>query len=162
MVLQDGCRGRVFLQPNCLQWICCQGLRQLRAEAPPVPHHCVKVREWVRQRTDAETKEELVKAFKNGVCFSVVIDEWTSINNRRFLNVCVVTIDSCVNLGLACCRGSMTAIRTVELLQVNFKTTSTVGTYGLRYTAGFVPNYLNPELRICLNFSLSRYHRYLL
>jgi len=87
-----------------------------------------------------KTKEELVKAFKNGVRFSVVIDEWTSINNRRFL----------------------TAIRTVELLQVNFKTTSTVGTYGLRYTAGFVPNYLNPELRICLNFSLSRYHRYLL
>jgi len=109
-----------------------------------------------------KTKEELVKAFKNGVRFSVVIDKWTSINNRRFLNVCVVTIDSCVNLGLARCRGSMTAIRTVELLQVNFKTTSTVGTYGLRYTAGFVPNYLNPELRICLNFSLSRYNRYLL
>jgi hypothetical protein len=65
-----------------------------------------------------ETKEELVKAFQNGVRFSVVIDEWTSINNRRFLNVCVVTMDSCNNLGLARCRGSMTAVRTTELLQV--------------------------------------------
>jgi hypothetical protein len=65
-----------------------------------------------------DTKEELVKAFENGVRFSVVIDEWTSINNHRFLNVCVVTMDTCHNLGLARCRGSMTAVRTIELLQV--------------------------------------------
>jgi len=67
-----------------------------------------------------DTKAELLKAFKNGVRFSIVIDEWTSINNHRFLNVCVVTEDTCHNLGLARCRGSMTAVRTIELLQVNY------------------------------------------
>jgi hypothetical protein len=34
--------------------------------------------------------------------------------------VCVVTEDTCYNLGLARCRGSMTAVRTIELLQVNY------------------------------------------
>ncbi len=64
-----------------------------------------------------ETKEGLKKAFENGERFSIVIDEWTSIGNKRFLNVCVVTSNSCTNLGLARCRGSMTAVRTVELLK---------------------------------------------
>jgi DNA-binding protein len=67
---------------------------------------------------ETETKKEFVKAFQNGERFSIVIDEWTSVRNRRFLNVCVVTMDSCTNLGLARCRGSMTAFRTTELLQV--------------------------------------------
>jgi hypothetical protein len=65
-----------------------------------------------------ETKNSLKEAFNGGERFSIVIDEWMSIRNHRFLNVCVVTDDSCTNLGLARCRGSMTAKKTAELVQV--------------------------------------------
>jgi hypothetical protein len=65
-----------------------------------------------------ETKNSLKEAFNGGERFAIVIDEWTSIRNHLFLNVCVVTDDSCTNLGLARCRGSMTAIKTAELVQV--------------------------------------------
>lgn len=69
----------------------------------------------LQQRTKAQLKED----FDGGRRFSIVIDEWTSVRNHRFLNICVVTGNSCYNLGLARCRGSMTAIRTAELVQVH-------------------------------------------
>lgn len=65
-----------------------------------------------------ETKEQLQVCFQKGDRFSIVIDEWTSIKNRRYLNVCVVTASTCTNLGLVRCRGSMTALNTVELVKV--------------------------------------------
>jgi hypothetical protein len=65
-----------------------------------------------------EVKADLKEKFKNGSRFSVVIDEWTSIRNHRYMNVCIVTNSQCTNLGLARCRGSMTAKRTVELVKV--------------------------------------------
>ncbi len=66
-----------------------------------------------------ETKNSLKEAFNSGERFSIVIDEWTSIRNHCFLNACVVTDDSCTNLGLARCCGSMTAKKTAELVQVH-------------------------------------------
>lgn len=65
-----------------------------------------------------ETRAELKTAFDKGERFSIVFDEWTSIRNRRYLNVCLVSDSSCTNLGLVRCRGSMTAGRTVELVKV--------------------------------------------
>ena len=63
-------------------------------------------------------KEQLKAAYEQGDRFSIVIDEWTSIRSRRYLNVCVVTKSTTTNLGLARCHGSMTAKRTVDLLKV--------------------------------------------
>jgi hypothetical protein len=65
-----------------------------------------------------EVKADLKEKFKNGSRFSVVIDEWTSIRNHRYMNICIVTHSQCTNLGLVRCRGSMTAIRTVDLVEV--------------------------------------------
>jgi hypothetical protein len=65
-----------------------------------------------------ETKCELKDLFDKGLRFSVITDEWTSIRNRRYLNVCVATNSRYINLGLARCWGSMTAKRTALLIQV--------------------------------------------
>jgi hypothetical protein len=70
------------------------------------------------QELQEEVKADFKEKFENGSRFSVVIDEWTSIRNRRYMNVCIVTSSECMNLGLARCRGSMTAVRTAELVEV--------------------------------------------
>jgi hypothetical protein len=69
-------------------------------------------------RLQKETKKKLKADFDAGKRFSLVMDEWTSIRNHRFLNICIVTDVDLTNLGLARCHGSMTAKRTVELAEV--------------------------------------------
>ena len=70
--------------------------------------------EGIRKKMVVQIKEE----FKKGERFSICIDEWTSIRNRRYLNICLLTSTSCNNLGLKRCQGSMTAGRTAEHVQV--------------------------------------------
>jgi hypothetical protein len=69
-------------------------------------------------RLQKETKKKLKANFDAGKWFSLVMDEWTSIRNHRFLNICNVTDVDLTNMGLARCQGSMTAKRTVELAEV--------------------------------------------
>jgi hypothetical protein len=67
-----------------------------------------------------EVRDKLKQDIDQGERFSIVIDEWTSIRNHRFLNVCILTSTTCTNLGLARCHGSMTATRTVQLVKVTY------------------------------------------
>jgi len=83
----------------------------------------LKSRSWISASVNSfisglqqEVKARLKEDFQSGKRCSVVIDEWTSIRNHRFLNVCIVTDLDCTNLGLARCRGSMTAQKTADLL----------------------------------------------
>jgi hypothetical protein len=77
----------------------------------------VSVNNFISQ-LQKETKDKLKVDFEGGKRFSLVVDEWTSVSNHRYLNICLVTDSSCTNLGLARCRGSMTATKTVELVEV--------------------------------------------
>lgn len=84
-----------------------------------------KSRSWISasvntfiSKLQQEVKAKLKEDFDCGRRFSVVLDEWTSISNHRYLNVCIVTDSDCTNLGLARCHGSMTATRTAELVEV--------------------------------------------
>ena len=52
-----------------------------------------------------------------GIKYGVVADEWSSINSRQYMNVCIATADSTVGLGLVRCKGSITAEKTVELIE---------------------------------------------
>ncbi len=70
------------------------------------------------EKMGVETKETIKNAFDQGARFSIVINEWTSTRSRRYLKVYIVTGSSFIKLGLARCRGSMTAVRTAELVQV--------------------------------------------
>ena len=61
-----------------------------------------------------------------GVRYAVVIDEWTSISTRRYMNICLTSSkEALIGLGLVRCTGSITAERTVELLK------GRLGEYGL-------------------------------
>ena len=52
-----------------------------------------------------------------GMRFSLTIDEWTSIKNRRYLNVNVHIKDKFWGLGLAKIVGSLPAKKCIELVQ---------------------------------------------
>jgi len=85
----------------------------------------LKSRSWVSSAVNKficglqeEAKARLQDDFASGKRCSIVIDEWTSVSNHRFLNVCVVSDSECINLGLARCLGSMTAQRTADLVEV--------------------------------------------
>lgn len=71
------------------------------------------------QKLKDETKEKLAKQFQAGERFSVVADEWTSIRNRRYINVCLKTDKETFNLGLARCKGKVTAQVTAEMVKVS-------------------------------------------
>jgi hypothetical protein len=54
-----------------------------------------------------------------GERFSLIADEWTSIRNRRYLNVCLKTDKETYNLGLVRCKGSITSVLTAEMVKVS-------------------------------------------
>ena len=66
-----------------------------------------------------EKKEEMRCKFqeklKSGTRYSITLDEWTSIRNRRYVNINVHDTNEHYNLGLA--KGSITSKRTLELVQ---------------------------------------------
>lgn len=65
-----------------------------------------------------DTKLKLSKKFAQGERFSVIADEWTSLRNRRYLNVTVINSSYSSNLGLARCKGSMTGKAVAEMVKV--------------------------------------------
>ena len=64
-----------------------------------------------------QVKAEIKANIAAGIKYGVVADEWSSISSRRYMNVCITTADSTVGLGMVRCRGSITAERTVELIE---------------------------------------------
>lgn len=71
------------------------------------------------QKMKEETKQKLTEQFNAGERFSVIADEWTSIRNRRYMNVCVKSSTETVDLGLVRCKGSITSRVTVEMVKVS-------------------------------------------
>ena len=74
------------------------------------------------QEYAAEKQSNLVNAFKMmvqnaGARFSLTMDEYTSLQNKRFMNINLHTEDEHWNLGVFRIEGSMTSERVVELLQ---------------------------------------------
>lgn len=56
------------------------------------------------------TKKEIEKRVAGGECMSLTLDEWTSINNKRYININVHCFDGTMyNLGLIRARGSLPA-----------------------------------------------------
>jgi hypothetical protein len=66
-----------------------------------------------------DTQKKLAEQFNAGERYSVIADEWTSIRNRRYLNVCVKSSKETVNLGLVRCKGSVTCKVTAEMVKVS-------------------------------------------
>ena len=57
----------------------------------------------------SQLTEKLQELIKNDIRFSLFIDEWTSYNSRRYLNLVLSTSSHYYNLGLITLRGSLTS-----------------------------------------------------
>jgi hypothetical protein len=69
------------------------------------------------EKMKEDTRTEITETLSQGKRFSIVTDEWTSIRNRRYLNVCAVSSSSCLNLELARCKGSVIAKVVAAMVQ---------------------------------------------
>jgi hypothetical protein len=65
-----------------------------------------------------KTRKEIVNKMEAGERFSAIADEWTSIRNRRFKNVCIKTSNYTANLGLIRCKGSVTSEVVCDMVKV--------------------------------------------
>ena len=65
----------------------------------------------------AQVKEKIKLNSALGLKYSVIADEYTSVNSRRYMSICLATATTTIGLGLVRCRGSITAVRTVELIK---------------------------------------------
>lgn len=61
-------------------------------------------------------KKELTELKLNGTKFSLTFDEWTSIRNRRYLNINIHSEKKIWNIGLTRVSGSMPATKCVEVV----------------------------------------------
>lgn len=90
-----------------------------------VMEHGEKIREYITN--------ELTHRKNNGQCFSLTFDEWTSVRNRRFLNINVHEQGPKFwNLGLVRVTGSMPAEKCVDLIE------SKLNEFGLTLTDDIV------------------------
>ena len=92
---------------------------------PKNPHEIAKL----VQGYASEQQRKLVEAFKvmlrnSGARFTLSMDEYTSLQNKRFMNINLHSEDDHWNLGVFRIEGSMTAERVVELLNVKLESYS--------------------------------------
>ena len=67
----------------------------------------------IRDKVKSAIKIHLQKAGK----FSLTFDEWTSVRNRRYMNINVHTSEKFWNVGLLRVKGSLPSDKCLELLQ---------------------------------------------
>ena len=66
-------------------------------------------------------KLQLAEDTKQGKKFSLIMDEWTNYNTRRYMAVLLTSHDKVYSLGLARCRGSMTAEAQLTIVKEQLK-----------------------------------------
>jgi hypothetical protein len=66
-----------------------------------------------------KTRKEIANKMEAGERFSAIADEWTSIRNRRYMNVCIKTSNYTANLGLIRCKGSVTSEVVCDMVKVS-------------------------------------------
>ena len=92
----------------------------LEARGFEVPKSATTIRNMVVDYANALQKIvkcELTLLRSQGIRFSLTFDEWSSIRNRRYLNVEVLTQTDFWNLGLVRVMGSCPAEKCIELVQ---------------------------------------------
>jgi hypothetical protein len=76
------------------------------------------VKDYIKNMKE-KTKEKLTEDFLAGKRFSVIADEWTSVSNKRYLNVIIKSDQDTHNLGLVRCKGSVTSKVTADMVKVS-------------------------------------------
>ena len=60
-------------------------------------------------------KKEIGESVSQGVRYTCVIDEWTSVTGKRYMNITIVSNKQTINLGMARCSGSLTSEITIKI-----------------------------------------------
>lgn len=73
-----------------------------------------------------KVKQQVIKDFQQDLSeskkFSITLDEWTSVGNRRFLNINLHTVSlKCINLGVVRILGSCDAMKMIQLVEEHLK-----------------------------------------
>lgn len=114
MCARDGLPFRVFCSsPDLRGLLAAKGYKNL-----PTHHNTIRrrvLRHCARLKCDVKTK--LAEELSKGKRFSLTIDEYTSLKNRRYMSVTVHCEGNMWGLGVARCHGSMPAEKCLDLLQ---------------------------------------------
>lgn len=114
MVAKDGLPFNKFCTSNDLRnLLTAKGYTNLPKSPNTVKHLVMKYAEKIRQLVISELSHRV----QQGENFSLSFDEWTSIRNRRYMNVNIHSQKEFWNLGLSRVYGNMPAEKCVELLK---------------------------------------------
>lgn len=119
MTAVDGLPFAVFVTSNDLR-------AALRAKTlQEIPKSATTIRKTVTNYASKLRicqKKEITELISKGTRFSLTLDEWTSLRNRRYLNINVHCVNSFWNLGLVPIRGSFTSDACLGLIRAKLKT----------------------------------------
>ena len=100
-------------------------LRKLLTEKyKNVPSSSNTVREIVLKYGEKNRKEVIENITKHKItkkAVSLTFDEWTAINNRRYMNINIDTVDHFWNIGLTRVSGHLSAEKCITLLETKIK-----------------------------------------
>ena len=106
-------------------FITSQDLRKsLTALGHTLPKSVTSIREQVMKyglHVTERIKHDLILKKSNGEKFSITLDEWTSMRNRRYLNLNVHGVGYFWNLGLVRIHGSFSAEKCIETISSKLK-----------------------------------------
>ncbi|XP_043210081.1 uncharacterized protein LOC122375011 [Amphibalanus amphitrite] len=114
MCARDGIPFTVFCtSPDLRGLLAAKGYKNL-----PTHHNTIRRRVLKHcARLKCDVKAKLAEELSNGKRFSLTIDEYTSLKNRRYMSVTVHCEGNMWGLGVARCHGSMPAEKCLDLLQ---------------------------------------------
>lgn len=114
MVAKDGIPFRLFVTSHDLR-------SSLNARGVKVPNSQTTITKQVldvASRLETLIKDDIQQRKRNGERFSLTLDEWTALNNRRYMNINVHMSDHKVHhLGLVRIKGSMPATSCADLVK---------------------------------------------
>lgn len=109
MVAKDGLAFRMLCSSNDLRMLL---VNKFKEQVPSSPNTIRKIVMEYCDQIQKQVKQSIKTMKSNGKRFSITFDEWTSLQNRRYLNLNIHFVNESIgfyNLGLVRVRGSMPA-----------------------------------------------------
>jgi hypothetical protein len=123
MAAKDGIPFHLFITSKDLRAALCSYGVDVPASANTVKSRVLQFAATIQQKYSEDLKLRL----ERGERFALTLDEWTGLNNKRYMNINVhMTDHTILNLGLVRIPGSMTAERIVETVSTH------IGIFGLK------------------------------
>ena len=119
MVALDGCAFRLFTESQDLR----HDFKKSGLELPKSPNTIAKIVLTQTNELKTETKNKISVLKQAGHRYSITLDEWTSLRNKRYMNVNLHSIAfggfNYKNLGIVKITGSMSALGALDILRAH-------------------------------------------